>query len=76
MEMNNYYYGMRLRGFAPGCQPTKDLIGTTSDNLSRYGINIERKYHDILAYNRQLDETELAEYELDYLGKSINYEDE
>ena len=60
-----YYYGMRLRGFAPGCQPSKGLMGKSDYDISKW---VKRKYHDIIVYDRQLDETELADYELDYLG--------
>ena len=57
-----YRYGMRLRGFSIGCQP-KGVIERTDDPSGRY--------YDILAYDRQLTEKELEDYELDYLGKEI-----
>lgn len=60
-----YYYGMRLRGFAPGCQPKDGLIGT-QDVLPRGTF---AKYHDVLKYSRPLTEKELADYELDFLTK-------
>lgn len=56
-----YKYGMRLRGFSIGCQPKKGFIERTDD--------MSGKYYDILAYDRRLTEQELADYELDYLGK-------
>ena len=31
------------------------------------------KYHDILAYRRELTDKELSDYELDYIGKEINH---
>ena len=54
-----YFYGMRLRGCSPGAQP-KGFIERRDDPLERY--------HDILAYPRQLTDDELRDYELDFLG--------
>ena len=51
-----YKYGMRLRGFAPGCQPMKGLVGTME------GIG---RYHCVLIYNRELTDEEVRDYELD-----------
>ena len=56
-----YKYGMRLRGYAPLCQPMNGLVNREDDPTG--------KYHDVLLYNRQLTEQELREYELDYLGE-------
>ena len=56
-----HLYGMRLRGFSIGCQPKEGLIERLDDTTGRY--------HDILAYDRQLTPAELEDYELDYLGK-------
>lgn len=56
-----YKYGMRLRGFAPLCQPMNGLVGREDDPTG--------KYHDVLMYDRQLTEQELRDYELDYLGE-------
>ena len=58
-----YKYGMRLRGFAPLCQPKNGLLFVRDDPKGRY--------YDILLYNRKLTEQELREYELDYLGEVI-----
>lgn len=56
--MNRLYaYGMRLRGFSPGCQPKHGFVTRLDSN----------KYHDILLYDRQLTEQELRDYELDEL---------
>lgn len=57
-----YLYGMRLRGFSPGCQPMKGLVGTME------GIG---RYHCVLIYNRELTDEEVRDYELDRL----EYED-
>lgn len=59
--MTCYIYGMRLRGFAPGCQPMKGLVSRLDDDTGRY--------HDQLAYDRKLTELEELGYELDCLGE-------
>lgn len=56
-----YLYGMRARGFSPGCQPAEGWLDTETDPLD--------EYHNVLVYSRQLEEKELREYELDYIGK-------
>lgn len=61
-EVPMYVYGMRLRGFSPGCQPMKGLVGTME------GIG---RYHCVLIYNRELTDEEIMDYELDRL----EYED-
>ena len=57
-----YKYGMRLRGFSPGCQPKEGLIRREDDPTG--------KYYDILIYNRELTGEELKAYELDALEPS------
>lgn len=57
-EATKYYYGMRLRGCAPGCQP-KDFEEFKEDTTG--------KYYNILVYNRKLTDEEVEEYELDQL---------
>lgn len=54
-----YTYGMRLRGFSPGCQPMNGLVERRDDATG--------KYYDILEYNRKLTEKEIKDYELDEL---------
>lgn len=54
-----FVYGMRLRGFSPGCQP-KDGFVERRDST---------KYHDEIVYNRRLTDRELADYELNFIGK-------
>lgn len=54
-----YTYGMRLRGFSPGCQPMNGLVERRDDTTG--------KYYDILEYNRKLTEKEIRDYELDEL---------
>ena len=56
-----YVYGMRLRGFSIGCQPMKGFVEARDDP--------ERRYHDILVYDRKLTEEEVRDFEFDYLGQ-------
>ena len=56
-----HYYGMRLRGYSPGCQPMKGLLLAAEDTT---GI-----YYNLLLYDRQLSKEEIMDYELDYLGR-------
>ena len=53
-------YGMRLRGYSPGCQPQG--VDHREDDPSG-------KYWDILFYKEQLPESDLYNYDLDYLGE-------
>lgn len=54
-----YYYGMRLRGFSPGCQPRKNFYQRVND--------VTGKYWDILTYVEPLSKEEIFQYDLDYL---------
>ena len=56
-----YKYGMRLRPFSLGCQPKEGLDSVDED--------MSGMYYNILYYNRKLEDKELREYELDYLGE-------
>lgn len=58
--MKLYKYGMRLRGFAPMCQPMNGFA---------YCKDGDRKYHNYLYYNRELSGKELEDYELDFIGE-------
>ena len=55
--MTERKYGMRLRGFAPMCQPKEGFVRREDDPSGRY--------YDILVYNRELTEKEIRNYELD-----------
>lgn len=58
--MDKYYkYGMRLRGYSPGCQP-KGVVFREDDPSG--------KYYDIVVYDRKLTEKEITDYELDELN--------
>ena len=59
--MKKYLYGMRLRGFSPGCQPKTGLIKRLDD--------ITGKYWDIIVYDHKLSNSEVNSFELDYLGE-------
>lgn len=54
-----FKYGMRLRGFSPGCQP-KGVMRREDDPTG--------KYWDIIIYDRELTRKELVDYELDDLN--------
>lgn len=55
--LKEYLYGMRLRGYSPGCQPMDGLLRVAPGG---------GQYHDLLIYDRPLTEKELKDYELDY----------
>ena len=59
MNDKTYKYGMRLRGFAPLCQPRSGFVKRLYDKTG--------KYYDILIYNRLLTNKELNDYELDFI---------
>jgi len=64
-EYKIYVYGMRLRGFAPGCQPMNGYLFRRDDTESS-----GRKYHDIIAYTRPLTDQEINSYELDPINQA------
>lgn len=55
-----HLYGMRLRGFSVGCQPF-GVVERMDDASGRYW--------DIIAYDRKLSDSEIADYDLDYIGE-------
>lgn len=56
--MKLYKYGMRLRPFSIGCQPS-----------GVYHREDSKTYHDIIYYKHPLTEKEIEIYSLDYLGE-------
>jgi len=54
-----FRYGMRLRGFAPLCQPLEGLSSIEAG---------DGKYYNILVYKRMLTAKEMKQYELDDLN--------
>ena len=69
-SMFGYIYGMRLRGYSPGAQP--DGVTWFDDNTDRYGHTENgRRYHSVIAYDRQLTEKEMRDYDLDFLEKDL-----
>lgn len=59
--MTVYQYGMRLRGFSPGCQPKEGFIAADDDVLG--------EYHNMLYYDHRLTHTQCEDFELDFIGK-------
>lgn len=59
MGQSEYYYGMRLRGFAPMCQPKVGFVRREDDPSG--------EYYDIIVYDRPLHPREMSNYELDFL---------
>ena len=57
-----YGYGMRLRGFSPGCQPMDGFFGRTDSKCD--------DYYDVLWYTRELTDDECRHYSLDFIGTS------
>ena len=64
-KQHTYIYGMRLRGFSPGCQPKEGFVKRRDD--------ISGLYYDVLVYDRKLTKKELDDYELDYLGEDTRF---
>lgn len=62
-----FYYGMRLRGFSPGCQPMDGFVERQDDWTG--------KYWDVLVYDRQLDKADCEQYDLEFIAaeRSRNY---
>jgi hypothetical protein len=55
-----HLYGMKLRGFAPGCQPMEDFVDWSD-------CEPEDPYHSILLYRRELTAEEVKQYDLEEL---------
>ena len=53
-----YVYGMRLRGFAPLCQPKDGFVERRNSTT----------YRDLIVYDRKLTEKEMRDYELDFIA--------
>lgn len=56
-----YKYGMRLRGFAPMCQPMEGLKDWQDDASGRYW--------SVLWYDHKLTEKECFDYDLEFIEK-------
>ena len=63
-----YAYGMRLRGFSPGCQPMDGYFSKFSEDAVS-----ATEYHDILLYTRKLTEKECEEYELNEILVEVGF---
>lgn len=51
-----YVYGMRLRGFAPLCQPKDGFVERRDSTV----------FHDVIVYDRKLTEKEMRDYDLEF----------
>lgn len=58
--MIEYYYGMKLRGFSPGCQPMEGFIRREDDWTGNYW--------DVLVYDRKLNSIQCDHYDLVLIG--------
>lgn len=56
-----FKYGMKHRGFSPGCQPKKGLYRRIDDDTN--------EFFDIVSYTRRLSDREIEQYELVDLNK-------
>lgn len=59
--MKLHVYGMRSRGYAPGCQPKGVVDWRDCDPSERY--------HSMIAYTEKLLQKQERQYELDYIGE-------
>lgn len=57
--MDEFRYGMRLRGCSIGTQPKEGFLRREDDNTE--------KYWDIIVYDRKLTDEEVDHYDLDRL---------
>lgn len=55
-----FYYGMRLRGFSPGCQPMTGLLERTDDWTG--------DYWDVLVYDHELTKADCEQYDLEFIA--------
>jgi hypothetical protein len=60
-----FLYGMRLRGFSIGCQPS-GVVKRMDD--------VNGRYWDVIAYDRKLTDAEISAYDLDYIGEAAENE--
>ena len=51
-----YFYGMRLRGFSPGCQPMDGFIKRADASSD--------KYYDVIVYEKPLKKADIEHYSL------------
>lgn len=58
--MIEYYYGMKLRGFSPGCQPMEGFVRREDDWTG--------KYWDILVYDHRLTSADCEHYDLEFIS--------
>jgi hypothetical protein len=62
-----FYYGMRSRGFSPGCQPMEGFLERQDDWTG--------KYWDIIVYDHELSRADCEHYDLEFVAakRSTDY---
>lgn len=69
--MSEYWlYGMKERGFGPGCQPKEGLAYLATGQRVAVILAGGRKYWDVIAYGKELSSREIVDYELEFIGKT------
>ena len=71
-----WLYGMRERGFGPGCQPREGLAFLAEGKEAVAALTDGKDYWDVIAYSRELTGKEMFDYELDFIGKAEKEETE
>ena len=66
-RMIEHKYGMRLRGFSPGCQPMRGFIRREDDPAGQF--------YDVLVYNRHLTWQEKQNYALCFICSVMRGDD-
>ena len=66
--MDKYIYGMKLRGSGSGCQPD-GLVEVLDSNDFKWLLKTYN-YWDLIAYDRQLNEKEIEDYELEFVAQT------
>lgn len=69
--MRYYIYGMKHRPRGIGCQPT-GFIAYLDRVIDRWANKNDislSAYHDVIAYKDKLDDVDIYDYELEFLGE-------
>ena len=66
MVIGLYKYGMRLRPYGIGCQPTQGFV-CCADGAVVDG----HRYHNFIYYAENLSKEDVSNYELDYIGYTL-----
>lgn len=65
-QAKKFYYGMKHRPFDIGCQPEDGLQGLVENQPPE----IAAKYYSVIEYDRKLTETEISDFELEYITEA------